>query len=441
MNTAARPECVLAEWTEAYLPGLQLSTRDRRLVAELAEQRRLTVTESREGVSVKARGWVGVVFLEACVIRVEPRLIEGHRNLVRLLEYVHGLQLLKWYPPEATFEAEGNSLFDLLALLLARACDEVLQRGVQADYLPQHDELTVLRGRLDVKAQVLQRWGRLDRLVCDFEDRVRDIPENQWLLRALRVARKGVRSPAAATEVRRVASAWEELCQDDGIAPVQRPEITRTNHHYRHALALAYLMVEGVTASDLLGSGVIRGFSFMLSMPRLFEEFVVRVLRDTLGPEGVQIHPQKSDRSILWDPDAGKPFGSLRPDVLLSDRTAACQLPVDAKYKGYDGEPLQPGDLYQAAIYALAMARSTTAGGPKFCVLLYPSTDTAPRVQQRVQVRTDGAGTAEVVIAGINVPRLLGQLEAGSGLRLAADAGVAALKRVIERQAAGSRLG
>ena len=162
----------------------------------------------------------------------------------------------------------------------------MLSLGVQADYTAQRDELTVLRGRLDIKAQVLQRWGRVDRLICEFEERVREIPENQWLVRALRVARRGVKNAGVATFVRRIASTWEELCDDDPEAELSKPAITRTNHHYRHALNLAYLVTEGVTASNVLRSGSIGGFSFMLNMSRLFEEFVSCLLSRWLSIPG-----------------------------------------------------------------------------------------------------------------------------------------------------------
>ena len=205
MSDTAPAVVVLAEWGNIEVRGVRLTPADRLLAAELRDARRLDIIGLHDGLRVEARGWIGVVRLESCAIRVEPRLIDGHRNLIKLLDYVHRLDLMKHLPRDASFESEGEDLFDLMALLLGVACDKVLSVGVQADYAPQRDELPVLRGRLDVKAQVLQRWGRLDRLVCDFQEQVRDIPENQWVLRALRLARHGVRNAEVARMVRRTA--------------------------------------------------------------------------------------------------------------------------------------------------------------------------------------------------------------------------------------------
>lgn len=403
----------LSEWDSVLIPGMQLTAADRVTVEMLREKRRLDVHELREGIRIETRGWIGVVRMESCTICVEPRLIDGHRNLLRLLDYTHGLDLIKRLPSDVSFEGDGEDLFDLLALLLAEACDGVLRIGVQADYLERHDELTVLRGRLDVKAQVLQRWGQVDRLVCDFEERVRDVPENQWLLRALRVARRGVKNAKLATFVRRIASTWEELCDDHPGQELPRPTITRINHHYRQALGLAYLVMEGVTASNVLRSGSIGGFSFMLNMPRLFEEFVSCLLEQMTAGSGFRVDRQAVDRSVLWNPDTHKPFGHVRPDVMLIG-PGGVRLPIDAKYKGYDAKKLQPDDIYQATIYALALARSTATGRPRTCLLLYPSLSRNPVGHQRVQMRAGQTDSVEVVAVGIPVADLLIRLRSAN---------------------------
>jgi 5-methylcytosine-specific restriction enzyme subunit McrC len=324
-----------------------------------------------------------------------------------MLDYVHGVGLMKRLSSAAPFESEGEDLFDLLAWLLSLACDDVLRVGINADYLPQREELTYVRGRLDVKTQILQRWGRLDRLICDFEDRARDIPENQWLLRAMRAARRGVANPSIATYVRRIASTWEELCDDDHSIELPKVTLTRTNDHYRQALNLSYLLLDGVTVSNVLRPGSIGGFSFMLNMPRLFEDFVSCLMERTFVASDIRVERQAVDRSVLWNPDLHRPFGHVRPDVMLIGEGGRLRLPVDAKYKGYSGQKLQPADIYQSTIYALALARVVLPEATPTCVLLHPAPDGPPTSTQRVQVRTRDGCIAEVMAIGLPVADLL----------------------------------
>jgi 5-methylcytosine-specific restriction enzyme subunit McrC len=395
----------IGEWTTARIADVHLTSADGVIADRLRHSRQLEIVDLHEGLRVESRGWIGVVRLEACTIRVEPKLVDGHRNLVRLLDYVRQVELMKRLPPAAMFDAEGVDLFDLMASLMASACEDLLRVGVHADYMPQRDELTVLRGRLDVKAQALQHWGRVDRLVCDYDERVRDTPENRWLLRGLRVARRGVRSERIVRVVHRMCSTWDELCQDDTTEELVKPVITRTNAHYRHALELAYLLVGGVTASDVLRHGSIRGFSFFLNMPRLFEEFVSGAVEQIQSQLPIRVDRQSSHGSILWDAEEHCSYGRVRPDLMLVSRGGTARLPMDAKYKNYDVDKLSPGDVYQTAIYALTLCRGLPR--PR-CLLIYPA---APaRRQQRVQVRVGGETLAEIEATGIVVPQLLDEL-------------------------------
>jgi len=410
----------IAEWGCLDLPGIQLSARDRPLAAMLAKGRRLDIFELRDGLRIEAQGWIGVVHMECCTIRVNPVLISGHRSLIRLLQYVRRLDLLKQLATDATFEADGVDLFDLMALLLAQACERVLSMGPQADYVHQNDELPVLRGRLDVKVQGLRRWGRVDRLICDFDERVREIPENRWLVRALRFARRRVTDLAVGHRVKRASSAWEELCEDDGAEVLPRPEITRTNIHYRDALNLAYFVLDGVTALDVLKAGPIGGFSFMLNMPKLFEEFTSCLLESIAMKHAARVQRQASDGSVLWNVDLNKSFGQVRPDVLLTSIDGRVQVPVDAKYKDYGNAKLYPSDVYQGAIYALTLARQPSPRRVPICVVLHPcATGTISR--QRVLVRVGEVGVAEVVAIGVPVDDLLERLPSVDGAWLPSE--------------------
>jgi 5-methylcytosine-specific restriction enzyme subunit McrC len=357
---------------------------------------------------VKSTGWIGVVHLESASIRVLPQLIDGHRNLIRLLDYVGRLDLMKRLPLAASFQADSDDLFDLIALLLAEACDDVVRAGVHADYIPDRDELRVLRGRLDVKAQVLQRWGRVDRLICEYDDRSRQILENRWLLRAIRLARRGVRATKQAGVVKRAAAVWEDLCEDDRTDHLEPVLITRTNRHYKRALELAYLVVAGTTVNDVLRSGRVGGFSFLLSMPRLFEQFISSAIAQLLRETEIQVEPQAISRFVLWDAINNQPFASVRPDLLLTDPVTEWRLPVDAKYKRIDSGGLGHDDVYQAAVYGLTLAGS----GQNRCLLMYPASSSASRAHE-VHVRVGGSTATVVQALGVSVADWLDELSSG----------------------------
>lgn len=296
MSTAV--ECRVPEWHTTLVPGIRLTPGDRAVLDRMSEQH-LSLLETRDGVRVETRGHVGVVQLESLRICVEPRLIGGSANLVGLIEFTRRVDLMRRLGGDAGIGFGGDDLFELLVRLFAAACEEILNVGVVADYVSQHDDLPVLRGRLDVRSQMLRRWGQVNRLVCDYEERVRDVAENRWVLRALRVARRGVRTDRLGRAVARLHATWEEFCDDDPGVEDERPVLTRSNHHYGRALELAYLIVGGTGVSDVLRFGSRQSFAFLLSMPRLFEEFVSCWLERQVVGTGLRISRQSSTASVV----------------------------------------------------------------------------------------------------------------------------------------------
>jgi 5-methylcytosine-specific restriction enzyme subunit McrC len=406
---ANRPSIVLSEWQSEVVRGIAPTRKDRLALEVLSAGGRVAVLEIPDGIQIQAQGWIGVINLDCCNIRIEPSLIDGHANLIRLLDCVFGLHLFRRLKQQAPFDAQGADLFDLVAWLLVEACDDVLRRGVQADYVERHEDLKTLRGRLDVRKQVLKRWGQVDRLECDYEDRVRDIPENRWLLRALRVARSGARHPLVESTVKRAASTWAELCQDDPGEPLPKPAMTRVNQHYREALELAYLVLGRTSISNVLQGADVSGFSFLLNMPQLFEIFLATAVERVAFGASATVQRQASDGSILWNAEEHHSFGRVRPDLLLRGRDGRTQLPVDAKYKPYDASKLSAEDVYQTAIYGLTMSHGSET---RRSVIVYPA---GPgRRRQRVQVRLAGSPLCEIEASGILVPALLDELACGA---------------------------
>jgi 5-methylcytosine-specific restriction endonuclease McrBC regulatory subunit McrC len=143
----------------------------------------------------------------------------------------------------------------------------------------------------------------------------------------------------------------------------------------------------------------------MVSMPRLFEAFVTRLVQRACPPSS-SVSPQRRDASVLWDLDQNASFGTVRPDVVVASGDGRVVVPLDAKYKRYGEQKLGPADVYQGAIYALTLARGRLPGEVPTCLVLYPLAK-GEQARQRVQVRLSETALAEVCAFGIPVDDLL----------------------------------
>jgi 5-methylcytosine-specific restriction enzyme subunit McrC len=256
----------------------------------------------------------------------------------------------------------------------------------------------------------------LNRLECRYDDQVTDIPENQILLAGLSASVRRTRDAGVGLKVRRLLSVLSEVCSIEGVdlrATRAAFSYHRLNEPYREAHDLAWLVLDALGVEDLFARGRESCFVFLLDMNRLFEDFVYRWLRQSLRGSLLQVVVQRSDRSILWNADLDRPYSQVRPDVLIrqGDRIHLA-LAVDAKYKLYDDRELEPGDIYQMSLYAVAYGGPCAERLPT-ALLLYPASQASGRVL-RLQVRTSTrVPKAELTVMGVHLPTALAEASAG----------------------------
>ena len=371
------PICELTEWKTGVLSGVFLAAADRQLVDSLTagEAGRLEIEELREGVRIRARSWIGVIRFQNFEVRITPKLADGSAGVVQMLALTNGLDALRRNKGERTLDLHKNlDLFDLIALLFAEACEQIVQGGLWHDYVEQEADLPVLRGRLLVGQQVRQHYGRIDRLACRYDDHITDVVENQILAAALAVCRNRVHHPMVRLPVHKLHTLFAAACSPEKLTDFKTTRANmiyhRLNEHYRQAHELAWLLLDGMGVDDLLGVGRTSSFAFLLDMNQLFESFMARFMVHALQHTSYRVLPQNRDRSIIWEAQQGQSYTHIRPDLLI-ERTDGRRLAVDAKYKLYDERRLSPADMYQSFLYAYAY--NDTGQQQPAALLVYPT--------------------------------------------------------------------
>ncbi len=408
----------LSEWRTAELPGATLSDADRRLADALREgEGRLVVDELRTGLRVTSRSWIGVVRFEACEIRVVPKVVGGNLGVFRMIDYVRRLDALKRLQSQRTLDvARDGSLVDLLGLLLAETTNQLVRDGVLSDYVVREETLTTMRGRLRIAEQYRRRFGQIDRLECQFDEHETDIVENQLLSAGLGIARRVCTDPEVRRQLARFHTVMSEVCDTSRFEPdaaaLALNEYNRRNERYRPSHELAWLFVRSQAVTDLYSPGSGTSFAFLLDMNLLFERFVTRLLQDALAGTGIQVHAQYKDTSLIVEEPLGRRYAAVIPDVLLEwqDDHGRKRLPIDAKYKLYDENKLDPADVYQTFFYAYAYARPVDhAGDDVRAAILYPATSGGRGTSLKV-LSSSGATSARIHSVGIAVDQALAQL-------------------------------
>jgi len=420
MITVARgfPVYQLAEWETRVIPSVGLSEADQRLANELIHNDggRLIVEELRSGVRVSAKSWVGVVRFEGFELQVVPKLAGGNFGIARMLDFATGIGALRRNSGVRTLDAKGVNLFDLVALLLAEHCEYLVRGGLLSDYIQVENELTAVRGRILADKQILKKFGRIDLLICRFDEQERDVPENQILGAALDKCARRVQNETVRLRVGRMRSIFDEVCSYQQFDPEltrQRMVYHRLNSHYRHPHELAWLILEGLGAvNNLFTSGQTTCFAFLIDMNLLFERFVYRLFERILAGTSLEVDYQRVDRSIIWNVDKNQPYSRVIPDLVIRSRhTPGRRLAIDAKYKLYDERKISPADVYQSFLYAYAYGETRVDNGPPAALILYPSSASLTE-SVRLHVRsTKKLAGAEIKALGLSIPVCLDEIE------------------------------
>ena len=287
-------------------------------------------------------GRVGAVSVGGINVQVRPKT--GIARLLFLLGYAAD----PGFRPEDVSGVPEPDLWPALAESLARQVERALGPGILQGYVTVDESLQLVRGRIRVADQIARRPGLPLPLEVRYDEYAQDIAENRIIRTALR---RMAAVPGLRPELRaRLAHLDGRL---DGVlvlphratVPVWR--LTRLNARYSAALRLAEIVLRNQSAEP--GPGQIMIASFVVSMAKVFEDFVAIALREALTP-----YPGHTESQYLDYLDEDRKV-QIYPDVVhvIGRRPAAV---FDAKYKLESSSSGYPNaDLYQMLAYCTAL--------------------------------------------------------------------------------------
>ena len=292
---------------------------------------------------------VGVLTVPDASVEILPKIGEEEDGavrqvLTRMLAVAWGLPVADSEP--AFLESQHRDLLEVLIRLFADRLLAAVRRGLPHRYLAKEEDLTFLRGKLDVQRQLARHSVRPDRLACKFEELSVDTPVNRVLKAGVKCLASVTRSAANLRKLSELAARFEFV--GDSPYPLrERAFLDRTNTAFHRLHKLACRLLAGDWQSTTTGDK--QGFALLFPMNELFEEFVGRSMRKALAPRSVRL--QDASRHALDGP-RGALF-ALKPDIIVDD-----DIVIDTKWKILNPDDPRAGvnqaDVYQMMAYARA---------------------------------------------------------------------------------------
>lgn len=295
--------------------------------------------------SISGVSKVGVLHIGGWQVEIAPKVAIA--RLFFMMGYSRKQKF--WREHDVVLGSEGT-LLDTIAHSFIRQAGIALARGLHQAYETFDDALPMVRGRLDIPAQIGRRGGLALPAQVIFDEYTVDTAENQLLLSA---ALRLLALPTLGTANR---AAIMKLTQRlEGVTPVapgrSLPQVhfQRLNDRYKGAVGLSRLILRNTSLEHRKGEYAASGFLF--DTWRIFEDFVSEALLGSLAQRGERVEMQSSH--FL---DQGSEI-EIRPDILVHSK-GSVRAAVDAKYKSEKNGRFPHADVYQMLAYCMKFGLS-----------------------------------------------------------------------------------
>lgn len=326
--------------------------------------------------ALRARGVVGVIAADGCALEILPKIdtpgedgAAAQGSIRRRLVHMLGVALdLRVDAGRLTpLDWQRQTLLDILIPLFADKLTDAVRRGRPRRYLPHENDLTALRGRLDIGRQFTRLAADPSRLACRFDALTPDIALNQVMRAAVTRLARVARHSDTKRRLAELAFAYADV-RDIAVKSLPWHEVVldRTDGRWRELLGLARLLLGERFQTTSAGTG--QGFSLLFEMSALFESYVARLLARALTGSGLRVVAQGGHLHCLTDGERG--LFRTKPDILIKRGAETVRI-LDTKWKRIAARIDDPKQgVSQADVYQM-MAYGQLYACPRL-TLLYP---------------------------------------------------------------------
>lgn len=351
---------LLSEYNNREIEKLEIPFTDEEInIIENEYYNKLEIIFKRHGKFIlKTQQYVGYIILPNHIISITPKIPKV--SFINMVKYALQLPELK----SEEFEiAEENNYYDILVLFLFQQLDILIQRGLNTGYKIYEENLNKVKGKILFKENLAINFTRPDKIFCSFSETSQDILENQIIKYVIYHLSQCYFIDESINA--KLINYYNQL-DSISLVPISLEifstiEYTPLNEHYKTILKLCELLLRD-SSIDEENIGEKTAISFLIDMNKLFEKFVVNILKDILPSvnNNYKIYEQKKEYA-----DIQKEL-ELRIDILITYNDKPLMI-LDTKYMEFESKP-SSNHLAQMNLYS-------DIKKVKNCGLIFPGTN------------------------------------------------------------------
>jgi protein mcrC len=271
------------------------------------------------------------------------------QNIYYMLSYAFRVLNQKGYKKLAT-EKFDNTL-ELMAEILIKGISGQIKRGLEREYILQTEELTSVRGKLEISESIKNNSMIRKKLICAYDDFSVNSTMNRIIKSTVETLLTSNLSKKRKKELRKLMIYFRDV-ETINIRYIDwNFNYNRNNKHYQMLIAISYLIVKGLIQTNKDGTMKMMDFLDDQRMSRLYEKFILEYYK--------KHYPKLSIRAsqIPWSLDDGvrEMLPIMQSDIYIQNEDSI--LIIDAKYYGkttqiqFDKHKIHSNNLYQIFTY------------------------------------------------------------------------------------------
>lgn len=315
---------------------------------------------------LRARGVVGVLATDECSLEILPKIdveVQGgeamqnaaiRKRLVHMLAVALDLKIETGQITELDWQRE--TLLEILIRIFCSKLTDAVRRGMPRRYIVQEDDLSALRGTLNLPRQFTRHAANPSRLACKFDELSENIALNRIMKATVSHLLRMSRSPSNQRRLRELAFVYADIAEV-AVTALKWDEIIidRTNRAWQELFGMAQLFLRSRYQTTSAGAG--RGTALLFEMNTLFEEYVGRLITRALARTEYRVSLQGGRLFCLTSLDDERAVFQTKPDILIW-RAGQVVHVIDTKWKRISSriddrkQGVSQGDVYQMMAYA-----------------------------------------------------------------------------------------
>lgn len=271
------------------------------------------------------------------------------QNIYYMLSYAFQVLNEQGYKDIATEQFHNTA--ELMAAILTKGIATQIKRGIGKEYIVETEQLSTLRGKMDIAESIKKQTMLKKQLVCTYDEFSVNGIMNRIIKSTVELLLQSDITKARKKELKKLMVYFSDVDLVDLYTVNWNIQYNRNNQTYRMLISICYLVVKGLLQTNSDGSTKLMDFLDEQRMYRLYEKFILEYYRR----EFPEITANASQIPWQLDDENGAKLPVMQTDVMLSHEDKI--LIIDAKYYAhmmqtqFDTQTIHSGNLYQIFTY------------------------------------------------------------------------------------------